>query len=68
VPVERIAAIRKAFDATMKDPEFIAEATKTLGPLDPISGNRMQERLADVYATPSALVERAKTAAAAPAN
>ena len=52
----------------VSDPEFITEATKTLGPVDPISGPRMQERLADVYATPSALVERANAAAAAPAN
>ena len=68
VPAERVAAIRKAFDATMKDPGFIAEATKTLGPLDPASGIKMQERLAKVYAAPAALVERAKAAAAAPAN
>jgi hypothetical protein len=52
----------------VSDPEFIAEATKTLGLVDPISGPRMQKRLADVYATPSALVERVKAAAAAPAN
>jgi tripartite-type tricarboxylate transporter receptor subunit TctC len=68
VPVERIAAIRKAFDATMKDPEFVAEAIKTLGQLDPISGIEMQERLANIYATPAALVERAKAAVAVRAN
>jgi hypothetical protein len=66
VPPERVTAIRNAFDATMKDPEFVAEATKTLGPLDPTSGIKMQERLASVYATPAALVERAKAAVAAP--
>jgi tripartite-type tricarboxylate transporter receptor subunit TctC len=65
VPSARVTAIRKAFDATMKDPEFVAEATKTLGPLDPASGIKMQERLADVYATPAALIERAKAAVAA---
>jgi tripartite-type tricarboxylate transporter receptor subunit TctC len=68
VPPERIAALRKAFDLTMKDPEFLAEAAKTLGPIDPVSGVKMQERLADVYATPAALVERAKAAAAVPKN
>jgi tripartite-type tricarboxylate transporter receptor subunit TctC len=68
VPPERLAAIREAFDATMKDPEFVAEAAKTLGPLDPTSGIKMQERLANVYAMPAALIERAKAAVAPPAN
>jgi tripartite-type tricarboxylate transporter receptor subunit TctC len=68
VPSERVAAIRKAFDATMKDPGFIAEATKTLGPLAPASGIKMQERLADVYVTPAAIIERAKAAVASQTN
>src|SRR5262249_51528926 len=68
VPAERTAALRKAFDATMKDPEFVAEAARTLGPIDPVSGIKMQDRLANVYATPAALVERAKTAVAASTN
>jgi hypothetical protein len=48
----------------MKDPEFIAEATNTLGPIDPASGIKMQERLAKIYAMPAALIERAKAAVA----
>ena len=68
VPAARVAAIRTAFDATMKDPEFIAEATKTLGPLGPVAGIKMQERLTSVYAMPAALVERAKAVTAVAPN
>lgn len=68
VPVERLVAVRKAFDSTMEDPAFIAETTKAFGPLDPMSGIKMQERLMDIYALPNELIERAKATAAALAN
>ena len=62
VPAERVAALRKAFDATMKDPDFRADAAKTVGPIDAVSGEQMQMDLAQVYALPPDLIERARKA------
>ena len=58
VPAERVAALRKAFDATMKDPAFIAEAGKAQLDLNPVSGEELQRIVADVVATPKAIAER----------
>src|SRR5262249_60776923 len=38
VPAERVAALRRAFDATMKDPEFLAEAQKQIMEIAPMAG------------------------------
>ena len=43
VPKERIAVLRRAFDATMKDPVFLADADKILIEVDPVSGEAMQQ-------------------------
>ena len=41
VPAERVAAMRRAFDATMKDPEFLAEADKLKIEIDPMTGEQV---------------------------
>jgi len=48
VPPERMAALRAAFDATMKDPEFLAEAAKTKLTVGPLSGESLQKLIANV--------------------
>jgi len=62
VPEDRVAAMRKAFADTFKDPEFLAEAQKrNLGINSPRSGQELQEFIERVYkTTPPALVERLK--------
>jgi tripartite-type tricarboxylate transporter receptor subunit TctC len=62
VPADRVAAFRKAFDETMKDPEFLAEAEKTKLGIDPVSGEDVQKMVEEIYATPEADVERARAA------
>jgi hypothetical protein len=62
VPAERVTALRRAFDATMRDPAFREDAAKTVGVIDAISGVDMQRMLADVYALPDDLVQRARAA------
>ena len=62
VPADRVAALRAAFDATMQDPDFRADAAKTVGPIDAVSGVKMQADLAQVYALPADLIERARKA------
>jgi hypothetical protein len=60
VPADRLAAMRAAFDATMKDPAFIAEAQKQNMDVDPLSGTEMDRLFKDAYATPPEVVERTK--------
>jgi tripartite-type tricarboxylate transporter receptor subunit TctC len=60
VPAERVAALRQAFDATMKDKDFLADASRTAIDIDPIDGTAVEQVLARIYATPKAVIERVK--------
>jgi tripartite-type tricarboxylate transporter receptor subunit TctC len=62
VPAERVNAIRRAFDATMKDKEYLADAEKLKLEVDPMTGEEIAAMLADIAKTPSAVVERVKAA------
>lgn len=55
-PAERIAALRAAFDATMKDPKFLTDAKKTKLSVDPMSGADIGKLLKRIYATDSKTV------------
>lgn len=59
-PPERVAALRAAFDATMKDAKFRHDAEQSQTEIDPIPGEKMQGLVAEVLATPRPLVERAR--------
>jgi hypothetical protein len=60
VPEDRVAAMRKAFMETFKDPDFLAEADKRgLGVNSPRSGEELQQLIERVYKdTPQPLIER----------
>jgi len=58
-PKEMVTTIRRAFDATLKDPAFLAEADKALLEVDPLTGEEMEQMLRRAYATPPALVKKA---------
>jgi tripartite-type tricarboxylate transporter receptor subunit TctC len=60
VPADRVEALRKAFDDTMKDPAFLAEAEKLKLDIDPLNGMRVSELVAQVLATPKDVVERVR--------
>jgi tripartite-type tricarboxylate transporter receptor subunit TctC len=66
VPVERVAALRRAFDATMKDPAFVAEAAKLQFDVDPLTGEQVQVLVAQLAATPREVVARVRAALEAP--
>ena len=61
-PPERVAVLRKAFDATMADPAFLADAQKMNIEITPASGARVQEVVAKMYASPASIVKRAREA------
>ena len=60
VPPERVAALRKAFMAALKDPAMLAEAAKMKLDVEPLSGGDVQTMVAQWFATPKHVVERAK--------
>jgi len=59
VPADRLAALRRAFDLTMKDPEFIADAGKLQMEIEPLDAAAIDKLLATAYATPPAIVKQA---------
>jgi hypothetical protein len=62
VPADRIEALRRAFDATMKDPAFLKEA-ETMGfEVAPQSGERIEELVRAALATPKDIVKLAERA------
>jgi tripartite-type tricarboxylate transporter receptor subunit TctC len=62
LPPERAAALRTAFDETMKDPEFLAEAKARGQEVNPVSGAAIDKLLAELYATPKDVTEETKRA------
>ena len=58
-PKEYVAMMRKAFDATLKDPAFLAEAEKARLEVDPLTGAQMEAIIRKAYETPKPLIERA---------
>lgn len=62
IPADRKAALRKAFDETMKDPAFLAEAKKTDIEVHPVSGAEIDQLLTDLYNSPPQVVQLAKDA------
>jgi tripartite-type tricarboxylate transporter receptor subunit TctC len=62
VPRERVAALRKAFMAALADPALLSEAEKMKLDVEPISGDDVQAMVAQLFAMPARIVERAKQA------
>ena len=59
-PPDRVAALRAAFDAAMKDAKFRHDAEQSQTEIDPIPGEQMQSLVAQVLSTPRPFVERAR--------
>ncbi len=64
IPADRKAALVAAFDATMKDAEFLAEAHKLSIDVSPVSAAELDRLLAELYATPKDIVAKAAKAIA----
>jgi tripartite-type tricarboxylate transporter receptor subunit TctC len=59
-PADRVQALRAAFDATMRDPGFRAEAQQGHLWLDPLTADEMEKLIKSAYATPPDVIKRAK--------
>jgi tripartite-type tricarboxylate transporter receptor subunit TctC len=59
IPDDRKAALRSAFDDTMKDPEFLQEAAKINLEISPVAAAAIDELLTEIYRTPKSVVEKA---------
>lgn len=59
-PKDRVRALQKAFQDTMKDPEFLAEAKKARLDIDPITGEDIEKTIVDIKNIPPATFERLK--------
>ena len=62
IPEDRRDALRKAFDLTMKDAEFLAEAEKRGLEINPVSGVEADKLIAEIYQTPKDVVAEAREA------
>jgi tripartite-type tricarboxylate transporter receptor subunit TctC len=62
VPAARIEALRRAFDATMKDPDFMADAAQLQLELSPTTGEEVQALVAKLAVTPADIVARVRAA------
>ena len=62
LPADRAAALIAAFDATMKDPDFLAETAKHQMEVAPVSGKKLAEMLAEIYTTPEDILAKARIA------
>jgi tripartite-type tricarboxylate transporter receptor subunit TctC len=60
-PKQRVETLRQAFDATMKDPEFLADAKKANLDLEPITGQEMERIVAGIFKLDPALAAKLKS-------
>src|SRR4051812_12687623 len=60
LPADRAQALRKAFDETMRDPEFIAEAKQRQLEVNPMSSTEIDTLVGELYATPPDIIAATK--------
>ena len=60
VPADRVAALRAAFDATMKDPEFLADSEKQKLIVTPMTGPEVETYIKELYGTPPDIIAAAR--------
>jgi tripartite-type tricarboxylate transporter receptor subunit TctC len=63
VPADRLALLRAAFDATVADPGFVADAKKANLDIAPLGGDKLAALVADAVSLGGPLLARAQHAA-----
>ena len=66
VPADRLAALRRAFVATMKDEELLADVARTGLAVHPITGEELQKLVAEVGNLSPGLLDKVRAAYTAP--
>ncbi len=66
VPPDRVKLLRRAFDATMRDEAFLAEAERMKIDIDPMTGEDTEAAIRQVLATPPGVIARTQGALGAP--
>jgi tripartite-type tricarboxylate transporter receptor subunit TctC len=62
VPAERVAALRRAFEATLTDPAFLADVEKQRMEIRGMSGDELAQLVKDIISTPAEIREKVKLA------
>jgi tripartite-type tricarboxylate transporter receptor subunit TctC len=60
IPRDRVQALRRAFDATVKDPDFIAELKTLRIELGPMAGEELQKLVEDVAVVPPSILDKVR--------
>jgi len=60
VPADRVAAVRRAYEQSLKDPAFAAAITREGLDIDPIGADELSDTVRGIYALPRSAVERAR--------
>jgi len=60
IPGDRVKMLRDAFNATMKDPEFLTDIDKRQFDLDPVPGDELEKTVKEVMSQPPDIVARMK--------
>lgn len=68
IPADRVAMLREAFAKAMTDPELLATAKAQQTTIDPVMGEEAERIMAQIYATPRPLIERARAIIQPPAK
>jgi hypothetical protein len=59
-PKDRVQILRKGFEATLKDPEFLADAKKSELNVDFVSGEQAEKTIAGLFKVDPSLVSKLK--------
>jgi tripartite-type tricarboxylate transporter receptor subunit TctC len=59
-PKERVQVLRQAFQQTLKDPAFLADAEKSKLTLDPVTGEELEKMVAELFTLDGALLAKLK--------
>jgi tripartite-type tricarboxylate transporter receptor subunit TctC len=60
VPQDRVKMLRTAFQATLKDPEAVADAKKMQLDIEPVTGEEITETIKKLYALPPAVIQKVR--------
>lgn len=60
VPADRVAALRRAFDAMIRDAAFVEDVKKVHGDIEPMTGEAMQDLIGELDTFPQAVIDRVK--------